>query len=356
MSKVSMEGKKATLDDVARHTGFHRSTVSQVLNGYAKCWASTETRKQILAASKKLGYHPNPSARALRSGKTNLLGLVTPGFGVLSPRSRAGGLTDAAARQDYTVAVTSHPNDADSEDRVIRRLLNRGVDGLAIYPVDSGEHRELRALVARGFPVVTFDGASLLDFPCDDVSVDYAEVGRLQARHLLELGRRRVCLANTRPEARINALRENAIRAELKKAGAPAPLEMRVDRPASREFTEADPLEESIRAFLADRRGTFDALIGFDAMASLAIRVLQQLAIRIPNDVAVVGGGNSFLASYGVMPMTSISTADDYAGSAAFDLLLNRIDGRDNGPFKRLASPVQLISRDSTIEQYWRTA
>jgi DNA-binding LacI/PurR family transcriptional regulator len=54
--------------------------------------------------------------------------------------------------------------------------------------------------------------------------------------------------------------------------------------------------------------------------------------------------------------MTSISTADDYAGSAAFDLLLNRIEGRENGPFKRLASPVQLISRDSTIEQNWRTA
>jgi len=197
---------------------------------------------------------------------------------------------------------------------------------------------------------VTFDGASLLDFDCDDVSVDYAEVGRLQARHLLQLGRRRICLANTQPEARINAIREAAVRDELKLAGVPEPLEMRVNRPMTQEYVAADPLVESFRGFLAEHIGAFDALIGFDAMVSLAVRVFQKLGVRVPGDVAVVGSGNSMLASYGTLPLTSISTADDTAGVQAFDLLLDRIRGRYAGPFRRLTSPAALIIRESTRE------
>jgi DNA-binding LacI/PurR family transcriptional regulator len=341
-------GKRITLDDVARESGFHRTTVSQVLNRSPHCWASEAARQTIQASAAALGYRPNLSARALRSGKTHLIGLVSPGFGIQSPHSRAGGLTEEAARHDYTVLVTSHPNDAESEDRVIRRLFDRGVDGLAIYPVDTGPHRELRALMANGFPVVTFDGASLLDFETDDLSVDYRDVGRLQARHLLELGRRRLCLANTQPEARINAIREAAIRDTLQQAGAPAPLETRLSRPATREFAEADPMEEPLHAFLTQHRQTVDGIIGFDAMASLAIRTLRRMNAVVPRDVAVAGAGNSMLASYGDMPMTSVSTADDSAGVRAFGLLMDRIEGRHQGPCRRMISPVELIVREST--------
>jgi LacI family transcriptional regulator len=335
------------LDDVARESGFHRTTVSQVLTESATCWASTETRRRIHEAAQALGYRANPSARALRSGKTRLIGFVSPGFGVQSPHSRAGGLTEAAARKDYTVAVTSHPNDPESEDRVIRHLLNRGMDGLAIYPVDAGEHRELRGLIARGFPVVTFDGAPLLDFECDDVSSDYSEVGRLQARHLLDLGRRRPCLVSPRPEARINAIRERAVIETFEQAGL-TPRVMRVERSAAHEISDPGALVPQIRDYLQRHAGTYDAIVGFDAMASLSVRVLQALGLRIPTDVAVVGSGDHLLASYGVLPLTSISTADDQAGAQAFALLIDRMAGRAAGPFRRLTNPATLIAREST--------
>lgn len=336
--------RRARLADVAKKAGVNSATASQVLNDRANCCASDATRQRIRKAVEDLGYRPNLTARALRSGKTHVIGLVAPGFIV----NRAGGLTEAAAKADYTVTVSSHHNDSASEDLVITRLLDRGVDGLAIYPVDTGPHRELRRLVQSGFPVITFDGASLLDFECDDISVDYAALGKRQAQHLLGIGRRRICIANAIPEARINAIRETAIRNELKQAGAPAPLEMRLNWSTAREVTESGPLEAPMRAFIEKHRGAFDGVIGFDAMASLTIRVLQELSLRVPEDAAVVGAGNTMLASYGSVQLTSVSTADDAAGIKAFGLLMDQINGSRNGPYRRLTSPAKLIVRKSS--------
>jgi len=168
----------------------------------------------------KAGYLPNLAARGLRSGRSQVVGLVAPGL-LSGPNGTAEAFTSAAAKARYTVAVASHANDSDSEDAAIRHLLDCGVDGLVVYPVDTGEHRELRRLAESAFPLVTIEGADLLDFECDDISLDLESIGRLQVQHLLSLGRRRICLADTVPSARINVIRDDVIRAELVRAGAP---------------------------------------------------------------------------------------------------------------------------------------
>lgn len=342
--------RRVTLDDVAAKAGLHRTTVSQVLNNHPGVWASEATRQRIRQAATELGYRPNLAARALRSGKTHVIGLVSPGFLVYSPDSRADGLAEAAAKADYTVALSSTANDSDSEDRVIRRLLDRGVDGLAIYPVDSGPHTELRRLVQSGFPVVTFEGANVLDFESDDISVDCEFVGRTQARHLLELGRRRICLANRVSEprlGRVTAIREAAARAELARDGAPTPLEMRLPLTETWELPDPEKLAAAMRAFLQEHRGAFDGIIGGDPTGVVAVHLLREAGLRVPEDVAVIGGG-LMLATYCEVPLTSVNAANSLAGSQAFALLQDRISGRCQGAFRRLINPARLIVRQST--------
>jgi len=335
---------RVTLAVVAKRAGVSRATASQVLNDRANCWASEATRKRIREAAEALAYRPNLSARALRLRRTHVIGIIAPGL----IATRTGGLTEAASNADYTVALSSHANDARSQDLAIRRFLACGVDGLAVYPVDMGPHSELRRLVESGFPIVTFEGASLLDFPCDDVSVDHQVVGQLQARHVLQMGCRRLCLANTFPEARINAIREAAVRHELDRVGLSPPIEMRVSRCAMQEVLPAESLLGPMRDFLKAHTGSIDAVIAFDSMASLAVRILLELGLRVPEDVAVVGAGDSILASYGVMPLTSVHTEDTAAGAKAFDLLMERISGDPHTPFRQLISPARLIARKST--------
>ena len=342
------DAERITLAHVARKAGVSLPTVSKVLNDRPNCWASEETRRRIREAADALGYRPNLSARALRSGRSHVIGFVSPGFQAGSAHTRPGGLTDAAEKQHYTVILSSHPNDSDAEDRVIRRLLDRAVDGLVVYPVDPGPHQELRTLVARGFPVVTFEGANLLDFECDDVSVDHRAVGRLQARHLLEIGRRRVCIAKALPEARINTIRDDGIREELAAAVAPTPVVMTIHRPDKGEITDPEEAYAGIREFVREHAGTFDAVSSYDSIAALVIRALLERGLRIPDDVAVIGAGDGPIASYGAIPLTSISTQDDWAGTKAFELVMARIQGRAGPRFRRLVSTAKLVVRQST--------
>jgi DNA-binding LacI/PurR family transcriptional regulator len=343
---------RPTLADVASRAGVTVPTVSKVLNGRANCWASEETRSRIREAVAELGYRPNLAARGLASGCSHVIGFISPGFGVTSERSWAVGLTEAASRQDYSVTVSSHPNDSASEDRLIRRLLDRGVDGLAIYPTDQGPHKELRRLVASGFPVVTFEGANLLDFPSDDASVDLDAAGRLQARHLLALGRRRLCIANTLPAARVNDQRDAAIERELLAAGAPAPLRMNVRYQLTGEKPNEEEIYAGIRAFVARQAEAFDAVATYDPAASLTIRALLEHGLRVPEDVAVIGSGNGTVARYGAIPLSSIDTHTDEAAAAGFDLLLDRIGNRvAHDAFRRLSSRLSLVARRSTVRQ-----
>ncbi len=340
---------RVTLADVAHRAGVHSATASQVLNGKPNCWAATETRQRILSAARELGYRPNLSARALRLGRTRLIAMVSPGFSVASTRNRVTGFSQAAEADGYTVTLSSHPSDDASEDRVIRRLVDRGVDGLAVYPTDHGSHAELRRLCDRGFPVVTFEGANLLDFDCDDIRVDYTAVGRIQARHVLEIGRRRVCLANTTPEARIMTLLETALRETLSARGAPPPLEMRLPISPGNEFEEVETLEAPMRAFLQRHRDHFDALVGNDTLVSLAVRLLGEMGLRVPQDVAVIGGGTTLLATYGWVPLSSVLPDNISIGKLAWELLSDRIEDRPPAQsFRRLTAPSHLVVRQSS--------
>lgn len=340
---------RPTLAQVAREAGVSITTVSAVLNGRSDCWASTATRQRVQEAARKLGYRPNLAARSLKSGLTHTLGLITTALNVASPRNRINGMDEAAAAAGYAVIMSFHMNDPAIEDQMILRHLDRGVDGIAIYTSDSGRHEELRRLVERGFPVVTFDGEGRLDFDRDDVSPDYRAVGELQVRHLLETGRRRIAAANPIPSARINDIREDAVRMALARADAPPPLFMNLHRPADREVTDAEEIYRPAKEWIAKRKGEFDAVVAFDSVACVVIRVLLEAGLRVPEDVAVMGAGNSMLSDYGAIPISSIDTSDSQMGAEAFALLLARIEGQTPAAgFHKVKVNPMLVPRRST--------
>jgi len=123
---------------------------------------------------------------------------------------------------------------------------------------------------------------------------------------------------------------------------------MQIRVSADCEVPDADDLIPQMRIFLEKHRGAYDGFIGFDTTASLAIGILQELGVRIPDDVAVVGSGNGMLATYGAVRITSVSAGDEVSGSALFDLLMDRIQGRDIPQFRRLKNSAKLVVRKST--------
>lgn len=340
---------RVTLADVANKAGVSSATASQVLNNRPNCWASEATRARILGSARELGYRPNLTARSLREGRTRSIGKISPVFYIGTHHNRATGVFDAARELNYAVLYSVHANRQDQEESLIQLHLDKGVDGLIVQPSESSSHAELKRLVDMGFPVVTLDGSCSLPFDCDDVSADYSEAGRLQAVHALEQGRTRIALANTLPAMFMQVVREDAIRQTLEKAALPPPLLMDLDTGADCEMPEQRTLEAGMRQFLTRNKGRFDALIGCDCSMSIAIRILLQMGVRIPEDVLVVGAGDTPLARYGVVPITSVSVNDAWIGEQAMKILVSRIEGPTPPKFTHLLSAPALIARASSV-------
>ncbi len=342
--------RRATLADVARHAGVSLSTVSQVVNKRSTCWVSEATRARVLQAVQALGYRTNLAARSLRSGSTRTLGMITTGLGLGNTHNRFMGLDEAASADGYTVMLSFHPNTPETENHLIRCHLDRGVDGLLIYPSEPGPHAELQILASRAFPLVAFDGAIHLNFPCDDVSPDYCALGRLQAAHLLDIGRRHICIANALPAARVHTLREAGACEAIAAAGAPVPLFMNIHRPGDRELAPLETVDRPVREFLKATRGQFDAVIAKDSVAALVVRDLIEMGMRVPGDVAVIGAGDSLIAEYNTLPLTTVSTQEDLIGREAFRLIRERLAGAvPAGAIRRVQPPLRLLVRASTV-------
>ena len=340
---------RVTLADVARKAGVSSATASQVLNNRPNCWASLETRGRILSAARELCYRPNLTARSLREGRTQSIGAISPIYYAGAHHSRSTGIFEAARQRQYAVISSVHGNHPDQEESLIQLHLDKGVDGLILQPGDTGSHEELRRLVNIGFPVVTLDGSCSLSFECDDVSADYTEAGRLQASHLIALGRKKIALANTVPTVYMHAVREDAIRQELEKEGLPAPLLMDISVGEDCEDPSQVQLESAMRSFLTLNKGNFDGILGCDRAASLAIRLLLEMGVRVPEDVSVIGAGDTPLAQFGVIPITSVSVNDSWIGEQAFKILLARIENPPKGTFRHLVSAPSLTIRASSF-------
>jgi DNA-binding LacI/PurR family transcriptional regulator len=173
---------------VARRAKVSTATVSRVLNGSSKVREDTAT--QVRAAIQELNYRPNGSARSLRSGKSNLYGLIVsdirnPFFPDLIEQFESLATEHGI---DVTIANTGY-----SEDRLlhgIRRLLDRGIDGIAILTSEVSPDA-IRLLHTADVPVVFLNQPSASADFCN-VVVDYHR-GFVEAiEHLCMLGHQRI--------------------------------------------------------------------------------------------------------------------------------------------------------------------
>lgn len=127
--------KRLTIDDIARMAGVSRTTASMVLNGRAEQFRiSAATRERVLATARDNNFQPSHSARALRSGCSNTLGLVIPELTNFAHASLAQAMEPICHQAGYQLLVVSSNDEAGQETAGIEHLIARQVDGLMVVP------------------------------------------------------------------------------------------------------------------------------------------------------------------------------------------------------------------------------
>lgn len=339
--------------EVAEHCGLAPSTVSGVLNNRADCRVSDETRGRVHEAVRVLGYRPSLTARSLVSGKTGTLGVVSTAQDI-EPTAKISMAFEAIARKHgYLTLITFDPNDPAVEDKQVGWLDDRSVDGLFVMPCETGEHEQLKVLLERRRPIVTLDGKGRIPFDTADVSVDYYECGRLQAEHLLSLGKKRVCFANSTHSCWVVDERIRGAQDTLRKAGAPKPIRMDLPFDACPILGGPPESHAIIRDYLLKHADQLDAVIGTgDELALTAMGIAMNAGLRVPQDLAFLGCDGINFSANPFMPLTTVVSPHQQIGETAFDLLQQQINHKGKKPLdvkqlQRTFIPEQVVRRST---------
>lgn len=297
--------RRVTTADVARLSGVSRATVSYVLNRVSDQTISDATRRRVLAAAAELGHVPNAAARALRSGKSNLVLVLVPGFamGTLFDKAIAA-LNDALAPRGIAVIVHHH----DEKLRSIYDLWQLVAPTL-IVTMGGIDPDDLRSVDESGIPWV--DTGNILSMQ---------RIGEEQAEYLAERGHRRLAFARpTDDTLRFFADRRlEGVRDYCRSHGLPEPIVVDVDA--------ADP--QSAREALAEcleRTEPITAICCHNDEVAISLMMTRRSEhIGEDRELAIIGVDDIPVARLG---LTTIAIDIDALSQTIVESVLQRLDG-----------------------------
>ncbi|TWP36615.1 LacI family DNA-binding transcriptional regulator [Leekyejoonella antrihumi] len=322
--------KRATILDVARESGVAPSTVSRAFTKPGR--VNDVTREHILGVAERLGYAPNPMARALESGHTNTLALLVPDItnpyfaGVIKGAERA------VARSGRTLVLGDTQESAAAEEQLVRRL-GPAVDGFVLSASrlpDDGLRRaaEVNTLVLlnRAIPGIA------------SVVADYASGTRQIIDHLASHGHQSAVFLAGPPESWSGRMRWDGLRA------AATDMNMTVKRigPYAPTLDSGPAAADAVITSHATA-----AVCHNDMLAIGVIRRLVERGVRVPQDVSVIGFDNIFGADICTPLLTTLAEHTQDAGARAVDALIHLGQQRSR-TVKSWQLPTHLVVRDST--------
>lgn len=321
-----------TIYDVAAEAGVAASTVSRAFSDPGR--VNVRTREHVVGVARRLGYQPNPMARALPSGRTQTVALVVPDitnphfFGVIRGAERQ---VNAAG---FTLILVDTQESAEAEARHVERL-SRAVDGIILASSRLPDERIQALAKGRVLTLVNREVPGM-----HSVVSDQSEGSRQVVEHLASLGHRSLVFLGGPRASWAGARRWRALAATAPRLGVTA--------------QRLGPFPPA----LAGGAAAADAAIGHRATALvahndlLAFGVLRRLAergVRVPEDVSVVGYDDIFGADFCTPPLTTLAGAGEKVGRAAVDVLLRVLEhGTAELAPQSIVLPSHLVIRAST--------
>lgn len=335
----------STIRDVARLAGVSTMTVSRVINNTG--YASVAARLRVERAVQELGYVPNAVARHLRSKQTKAIALVVSDITNPFFTTIARGVEDVAGARGFAVMLCNTDESDDEEARYLRLLVERHVDGVLLVPAGS-PRASIRLLRAHKVPLVVLDrrvpGQRVNNVRCDSEAGAYA-----LARHLIELGHRRIGVLTGRRAISTSADRVAGVRRALEEAD--LTLDEALVRWGGFNFGNANladghQMAESVLTATDDPPTALFAANNFIAFGT--IRALREMGLRVPDDVSVVAF-DDLPTEWVSDPFLTVAAQPAYEiGRRAAEMMIDGLvsDGTKTG--ESVVLPFEVIIRRST--------
>jgi DNA-binding LacI/PurR family transcriptional regulator len=329
-----------SIRDVARRAGVSIATVSRAVNRIPT--VDPVLAERVWKAIEEVGYLPNTQARALVSGRSKMLGLIVseitnPFFPELVQE-----FENLAVAQGYEVLIGSTNYEPERTESLIRRMLQRSVDGVAVMTFGI-EEELVQKLVEREFPLVFVDAGP--DLPNIRVlKVNYGEGIRQAVQHLAALGHRNIAFISGPLRLRSAMARRDAFLKSMGELGLTAPAEHLVEGNHTMEGGIA-----AMEKLIALAALPTAVLCSNDMTAIGALHALYRTTHTVPQDVSVVGFDDVHLAQFMLPPLTTVQMSCKDLAAAAVEALRAGIEKEHPRAAKmEWQIPTRLVVRQSS--------
>ncbi|MFC5502694.1 LacI family DNA-binding transcriptional regulator [Lysinimonas soli] len=302
--------RPVTRTDVARRAGVSSAVVSYVVNAGPRNVAP-ETRERVLRAIEELGYRPNASARALKRGVSETIGLIVSDITNPFFSEYSHAIEEAAAERGLSVIFTNSALAISPERDVIYKMILRGVDGLIL--ASTLDEPELDAAKAAGIPVVLIDRAHAVEGHAS-IGSDFREASRVAVEHLLGHGHTRIGFVTGYSGGSTTTEREAGGREAILRAGLePGPV-------VRAQFSRDGGYDAGIRMLQLPERPTAVYVMS-DQQAIGFLNAVHEAGLRIPGEMAVVSFDGSTESEFSWPPLTTMRQPVREMARAAVGLL-----------------------------------
>ena len=332
--------KKTTISEIAKLAVVSKTTVSRVLSGGN--FVSKNTRDRVLGIIKEKEYKPSIMAQSLRTNKTRTIGLVLADIENPFYSRVAKGVIDAAEIKKYNVILCNSNNDIDSEERDIRTLMGRGVDGLILTTV-ALKMKTIESLIDREFPFMLID--CKLDSPGVNYVVNDDYYGaKLATEYLIGLGHKKIFFLGNKKllslRERLRGFKDTLEENNIESSNTFMP----------EKFINVFGIYdiEKIIEYLINREEKITAIFaGNDYWAIKTIKVFDDNGLKVPEDISVIGYDNIEISSMVKVPLTTIRQPKYLLGKLATEQLFEILENKSNKGLKRIILRPDLIIRQS---------
>jgi LacI family transcriptional regulator len=335
--------KRASLKDIAEALNVSKTLVSLVLNNKAEQWGiSAETQKKVFKKAEELNYHPNQMARGLRTGKSNIIGLVVADISNPFYARISRTIEREVAQLGYQLLVCSSDEEENKEYKLIELLKDRQrVEGLIVATTQKNNDQFLQ-LKKEQFPMVFIDRKPD-DMPSNYVGVDNYKGAFEMVEHMINLGMRKIGLINVSPTY-ISSLSERVegYKDALKKHN--IKLNNSIHAVSYQDIEKTT--EEAVRNLVKPPVGMEALFVVNNNVAVHCLQVIHKMNLRIPEDIALACFDDMEAFKFSHPPLTTVAQPLEKIGEEAVKLLMKQMDGKNPAPQSKIL-PTKLVIRKS---------
>ncbi|WEK19958.1 MAG: substrate-binding domain-containing protein [Candidatus Pedobacter colombiensis] len=338
-----MEEKKVSISDIAKELNISITTVSFIINGKAKEKRISDSLvDRVLKLVEEKNYQPNQLAKSLRTGKTNILGLMVEDIANPFFANVARLIEENAYKEGYKILYCSTENSTEKTKELIRMFIDRRIDGYIITP-PKGIKKDILLLNKENSPVVLFD-RYYPDLEADYVVVDNYEGTSKAIEHFIEQGFKNIAFVTIESDQTQMLDRLRGYQNVMDKYHIPQIIER-----IPYQETSGQAVKQIVE--LLKRNKKIDAI--FFATNYLGVNGLEALKstkLKIGKDIGVISFDDHDLFRLYNPTITAVAQPIEEISKLVISILLGKLSGHHrNGAQEINSLQTRLIVRESSL-------